>query len=543
MGKFGSTAIGVIAVLATVTACSAPTGSSAEAVTSRAPSPVVTSSGSTLTSAPSEVTTPATASPSREVSTSMTASGGSVPTAETLPGPSAVASGHPDWWFAGAHVVSDPVVVGDAVAVYAIANDVYALTVIDPGDGKKIWSAAASPASLPPGQVLSPEVIGTDIVYVAPLDSSVNYFLGRVTVADGASGHVRAQSESVYGFADLPHRCDEGVCWQASAEFWCPADWAPYRGMDCTTLATADDGIRTMRMDISTGVVTGQELANPLPLNRSIAAEGLSDISVDGERFIGRIVDDAVQWQVPIETAFGPGFSTDYGWSLTYRESTGAFVGTVGHVHDDEVAHLGATSILVSLDADSGDRRWLRSGLSQTCIPGAVGDLSIACEFTPGTDVSIHDDEATFSDGSGMALVGYDTTDGSTLWSVPLADPSGRDVSDVFEALKPVSNSELLVNGRDWARVVDLHTGRTSTLGARVAWCSTGRDAVLGPRAGQEEASWRRHRVGAASHFACDATGAPVEVSGEVPDWIGVMVDNVFVYLSAQGLVGYRQLA
>lgn len=541
---------GGIAALMIVTSCSGPSESTAALSSSSDAS----SSMGARSSSDARSSLPGMSPSSAASSASPTAAGSgaastvsSVSTTPTDTAADAAAlmsatsiEGRPDWWLTGSHVVSDPVIVGDAVAVYGIALGVYVLTVVNPSDGATLWKAKATPGYVTPGVVLRPEVVGTNLVYVEPMHSRSNYFLGRVVVADGATGRVLARTESVFVISVFPHECGGNICWQATGEYRCAEELTAQGGLDCVTLADSDEGVRSLTMDPDSGVVTERAAGAALPPYRAIGPDGLSDLIDGGERFIGRIVDDSVAWRVHAADLFGPEFSTDYGWDFARHDTVNAFIGSIGNVSDDDVIPLDERSALASFDADTGARQWLRTGLSQFCIPGVLSELSVACEFAEGTEAVRNDDGARIRGGD-IALVGYEETDGRTLWSVSLSDASGRKLLDVYDSIRPVSDTELLVDTAKGARVVDVRTGEVSPLGDRVAWCGERRDATLGEDVGASDMPWLRDRAGAYSTFACDASGSPVPPSGPVPSWVGVTADNVFVYLSPQGLVGHLQ--
>lgn len=358
-------------------------------------------------------------------------------------------------WETEVDLIGEPVVTDEVIVSYIDTGSGLVLAGFDPKTGEVLWRRSAATSGQATGVPLNASVIehgGRIWAAAVAMDADGQH---RVVVLDAATGQqVTLRHESLWA-TSRPWRC---------------ADDDPAFCFDAVYSSSEDREIMAFRVDPDKGTVEVDSDRNTGLNTRFLGARVYStnDRPADGgEEILGYVQDGKTLWSHPYETVFGPGSSSDGGWSWSDRDDHPVVVGQ-GYVdvpREEPVvgdSFPAVDGVTVGLQRTTGEIAW-RIEASEACPmefdPTPEGsDAFIACLLSGGEYVVEADPDGglrTQPVDIVADMVGIDRTSGEILWRHPL---SGDDyVHADFFAQK---ESDLAIRGRDGAtREVDLLTG------------------------------------------------------------------------------------
>lgn len=339
---------------------------------------------------------------------------------------------------------SDPVSVGDALVVYTIDRQRLQITGVDPHDGEVLWSRAATASVRPRGQDLNVQEVDGLVAHLAPLAAGPETVgaPAHVVLRDPVTGEEVLRSERALSHADLPEACPHDET-QACATVPVDGEWSQQ--------ALASDG------EFATPPASGAGV----PGWTGIGPLGLSRGAEDGTQ-VGRVVDGQLTWEIDTTEAFGPGQSTNTGWSFDTFGDDAVLVGTIGlgisPPADGDTWDM-TESLALGLDAATGDALWRAPATSIFCDPDITGqqdDPLLACLWNEGQAEAV-EGELTYRDVN-IDLVRLDPLTGDRLWQVELGATSA-DGEPARPEPRLVSSTQIAVEAADGMRVIDLTSG------------------------------------------------------------------------------------
>lgn len=339
---------------------------------------------------------------------------------------------------------SNPVSVGGALVLYTIDGQRLHITGVDPRDGEVLWSRAATASVRPRGQDLTVQEVDGLVTHLAPVAAGPETVgaPAHVILRDPLTGEEVRSSKRALSHADLPSPCphDDTL---ACATVPVDEDWS--------VQALTSDG------DFATPPVDGAGV----PGWTSIGPLGLSRGAEDGTQ-VGRVVDGQLAWEIDTTDVFGPGQSTNTGWTFDNFGEDSVLVGTIGlginPPADGDTWDM-TQSRALGLDADTGQTLWRAPATSIFCdtdITGEADDPLLACLWNAGQAEAV-DGVLTYQDVN-IDLVRLDPQTGDRLWQVELGATT-EDGEPARPEPRLVSASEIAVEAPDGMRIIDLETG------------------------------------------------------------------------------------
>ncbi|MBV9950732.1 MAG: PQQ-binding-like beta-propeller repeat protein, partial [Acidimicrobiia bacterium] len=420
------------------------------------------------------------------------------------------------------------VAAGGVAVAYAAEKGRLSLVGVDASSGRQLWVRPATPSEAASGMPTTPMVLATGsrevVAYFRPVHRGARR--ARLVVADPSTGDDITSSAASL-FVEPPEVCGDGhdVC------------------------ADTVDGVRSGRVRIDPDARRVIDAKEPgLEGLRGLAADGLSDLRMDGVRYFARLDDGKVRWRTSVGDAFGEAWSTDGGWSLDHYPEQGLFVGSIGRnpfgqpnlvdLSDDEV---------VALDDTSGRVAWSNEGAGEACLSNLA--LPTAARATPsrprlplrcrmsGTSTTGPSPRVFDLD---VTLERFDVSTGRTIWSVDLGGAEG--LVGIGELGAVVDDHEIAVPTKGRVEVVDLTDGSVRPLGAHEeVGCQS--EAVRFTFAATSGASGASDRhLGGVLARACDQHlhRTSQDLGATVAAAMGARIGSTSVVAEPGQLVGYR---
>ncbi|USQ78681.1 PQQ-binding-like beta-propeller repeat protein [Ornithinimicrobium faecis] len=348
------------------------------------------------------------------------------------------------WRNADVVPASDPVSVGDALVLYTIEDQRLQITGVDPQDGAVLWSKAATASVRPRGQDLNVETVDGLVAHLAPGAAGPESVgaPSHVILRDPVTGEDVLSSRRALSHADLPSPCahdDTLACVTVPVD----EQWS--------VQALAPDG----------GFATPPADGAGVPGWTSIGPLGISRGAETGTQ-VGRVADGRLAWEIDTTEAFGPGQSTNTGWSFDNFADDSVLVGTIGlgisPPADGDTWDM-TQSVALGLDAETGETLWRAPATSIFCdtdITGAPDDPLLACLWNEGQAEAV-EGALTYQDVN-IDLVRLDPLTGDRLWQVTLG-ATAEDGEPARPEPRLVSSTQIAVEAADGMRVIDLETG------------------------------------------------------------------------------------
>ena len=433
-------------------------------------------------------------------------------------------------WDIDLPVIGQPVAAGEVAVVYSQEGGRLALVGVDPETGEERWTEEAGPGYVVTGIPIYPVVVDgrngePAVAYFRPTNSA-GALMARLIVADPVTGEDLASSTAEL-FIEPPAQCDDG--------------------QDvCARTGGANGSQGRVRLELE----SGETVPEPQPeadSQRAIGNDGLTDLRIDGTQYIARVDGDSIQWKTPVATAFGPGFSTDGGWSWEHHRAEGIFVGTIGTAPVEEPAPVDLSrNKTVALDDATGQVRWSNDGSGVWCssnlaIPAPLQGAfdrpaqPIRCRLV-GT--AVPGDEPTF-EGLDVTLEGFDVSTGATTWAARLGDMPAILYGGGASAV--VDDRTTAIRHGDTVEAIDLTDGTTGPVDpAEALGCSSEVVEFDYARAYPGPKGPVKKRIGGTLAFACDPQLEPVDgpLEARIAEAMGVAIGTMAVVATQGHLVG-----
>jgi len=434
-------------------------------------------------------------------------------------------------WTAEGHFATRPVVAGGVLVELLAEDGGLSLVAYSPADGAELWRRPSTASGITPGVAYPVAADETRVFHLVPGSSGD---AAAVEAVDATTGErLWSSAEAPEGFNDPLHFCGRGEALCVTADGEGPGTlWH----LDVETGANATPpGLAGLTAVPPPG--GSDEPTEPIEpeVNGRALGGGLYDLY--DSRDIARIVDGRIVWQrSPRELFDGLTVGPDYGWMV--RESGTVLVLWLGagfNVYAEGDIEL-PDQHTAGIDAATGDTRWVRDGgfycgKTSSLEQYVVDPAWLRCQTT-GT--------VTSEDGRFVAwhvdnvIEEFDPVTGDALWSFDLGASSGLfDDTDRFVRLSRHTFGLI----RDDGSLVglDLDTGRAIDVDqGDVGWCvaTNSYDYAGG---GLSDG-----RVGDDFNKPCDLAGGSPPAPTRPDQEMGVVVDDVFVWMDEGGLHGAR---
>lgn len=438
-------------------------------------------------------------------------------------------------WTQGTPTLGDVTVV-DGVAIAYLSQGENDLQVRgwDVATGRLLWTHDAIPGAGAIGLFLTvPVVTVGGSSYVAVLDYVDDWH--TVVVIDVATGEP----------LEYETRGDSG--WPFA--FW--ADGRPDACVDdpdqfCVVGYPRDsDEVRAYRLDIEAREMR-PEPDGAIPGNARTLYSGVWSTNerraTGGQEILGYSENGTTLWTRPYEDVFGPGYSSDNGWSWEYDADNDQLV-SFGAKRDPAVLRYELTdNSLVALDRATGSTNWLVRGVDPYCA-ASDGTPGLRCRYESGY-IEFPDERSPgeFFDLD-VTLEGYDPATGEATWSLPLGDQEGAVTTYESVGFRGGATQRIVPSARG-AIVVDIADGTVRELPPdEIVPCLTTTTYRFAEYSSLGAAS--ADYYGAPVVEACTLDGDPVDFDSRPSDlWIttaGVDAgDGIYIVATTDGLRAYR---
>jgi hypothetical protein len=410
------------------------------------------------------------------------------------------------------------------------------ITALDPVTGEVLWQDEASPAKVSRGIPIGVAEVNGHVTYFRDVGGTGN-LLARLVIADARTGNETAVSEPRYfGSPALP--CGDGGTAACS------------RALDPATQQVVDLRIGDRPRMAPSATTAGTAVPETA---RAISSGGLIDLGIRAPERIGRVEQGRLRWSRPITDLFGPGATTDTGWSLRYLAAADEYVGSVGRTAWRSGTITLEQTSTAAFSASDGTPLWRDAGSQNGCLahlvvaPPAVtpddqdsptGSVQpLRCRYT-GTLV----EKTKQGSGITVTLERFDIRTGKALWSAPLgAAPALAGTTDADVPL--VDDTHAFVDTGTHRLVVDLMTGATTPATATTrVWCRP--DSKIDYKVAVDiNGNARSGIIGDGLAFPCTLDGEPLDTPGDrVPSNVAaVFANGLRLYATPTAVVAHRQ--
>jgi hypothetical protein len=430
--------------------------------------------------------------------------------------------------------IGQPIAAGDVAVVYEIRGKRLWLTALDAVTGDVRWSREATPSWTTPGVSLEPEAVGPENrPLVAMLErNDGGELLADLVVLDPESGET-VQKISAQRFRSTPSAC-------------------PDSENVCVSVADADTGKTVPKqLDLSSGAFT----TVPVPSGwspRSIGSHGLVDngLRAPQQEAIALLRDGNVEWRHTVSALFGPGATTDNGWSFHYSPTADVYVGSVGVPYrgsftdrDTDLERYWT----VGLDGSTGKVLWTDKGSSAFCSPFSDTDedseIFVRCRQSGRQQLRLTDNGDVSATHTKLrsTVEGLDPRTGKTTWSVDMGSSDMLYGSDV--KLPMASPTAIALKTADGTQVVDFASGDLETAVASQVFVCTNDESFKYAEAVYLNGNPLYEHSGGQIASLCDMTGAASggDFTDDLADVTGASFDDTIVLATGNGLVAYER--
>jgi hypothetical protein len=218
----------------------------------------------------------------------------------------------PDWT-RPLPLLTQPVVAGStAVVLVRARGDEIDVVGVGVGDGEVRWRHPFSPARVAEGYELGVDLVadadGVErVVFQRPGTGEALAWEAPVVAVDPASGRVVRRTPPLT-LTQPVEGCEDG--------------------QDACLVVEGLSAYGDLRFDLSTGELV------PVPVTAPLGGRSLGEqLYDDGQRpdeGIGRVVEGEVRWRRSVVEVFGPGRTSDAGWSFERDRRSGVYWGSLG---------------------------------------------------------------------------------------------------------------------------------------------------------------------------------------------------------------------
>lgn len=431
-------------------------------------------------------------------------------------------------WETQTALIGDPAVTDEAIVSYIRTESGIALAGFDPATGVQRWRRAAVPGGTPTGVAINAFILKEgDRQWTSAVAASAND-RHQLFVLDAVTGESVPVSAGEFWAISRPHRCGEGS------------------GICLSAFLADDDEPTALRID---PVARSVGPDTTLPLIGSARFLGTRVFSTNdrpaegGTELLGYVDDGGPVWSRPYTEVFGPGTSSDGGWSWLDDHPDGPLIG-VGGTYPPGERKAGtrlpiASDVTVSLDRATGEVLWRLDGAGDCPmdLPRRPddGEVLIACLVSAGEWVLFDGEDGNLDsrpENLVVDAVGIDIATGAVRWSQPL-DPAGYnwdshwlsgDDALVLQAL----GGELLI--------VDPVTGESRPAAGADLACTRAREDMTLHLGGQD----RLYSTGE-GRYPCDAEAAELPAwTPEALAWAGRESGDLTVVAGVDALRAFR---
>lgn len=447
-------------------------------------------------------------------------------------------------WEVALSPIAQPEVADGVALVYAKTASGVTAHAISVTDGKEIWNQTVHPGLGAPGVSLTPAITKTSA------GASVAVFLQETAAPTNDSGtswwtapvavDLKSGKELYRGDPQLvesrPAACDDelDMC---------------FTSLDAQTRLTTQH-----RVDLSAGTdSTGPEV-NPLTGNFRLVGNGLYSVVEDGREQLARVSAGSKLWEADVQSLFGPGATTNLGWTFEYSKKLDLYIGSVGinPTTETDYARLMEQTFTVDLTkhktvgfrASTGEKLWTAEGSEKWCSSG-VGKTEtklmegnafpVRCEYNQGTMVVPGDG---YQNAEGK-VVGYDPATGEAKWQTK---PTSIKAAADLLIPSPSRGDMVLTGGPDGLVIVDTRSGASREATSEdVFLCSKAAKYPLPADAPFPVQPEGNLGTGGSTLFPCDrnAKATPAPATGTLRD-IPATNNGVAVLAQENSLSGFK---
>jgi outer membrane protein assembly factor BamB len=433
------------------------------------------------------------------------------------------------WTRSDLRPITQPLVVGTRLVLFAAGEDDPRLIGLDPATGSTVWQLDASASEVTPGVAPTVAAVGNTVVYLRDRgDDQVAELVG-VDVRSGKTSWVGDAAQ----YTDWPAPCFDDP------------------SLICTTGYRGGAAVESLRFDAGSGELTSSR-AIPGGGGRALAS-GLYDQGTrDPERMTAT---DGVRelWTKDLAEIFpGDGRSTDTGWNFDRIPKVGLFIGSLGPVTEElggERSRSDLTTMEVAgIRIADGSVAWRDPGTTYGCnlmpcpgapasspTEGAVPTHGVRLRITGTlTHTSFEDYEGTWSDDGKVTIEGFDQRTGRTTWTFD----AGHSQNLLHGSSFPRSDESAVVvaDAKGTLVTLDLATGKHDPVADDlVAWCSEPTTYEVSPP--YDSTRNITSYVGEGSRFACDPGGSRTDAPATIPSWVGATAGGHITWSDTNAVV------
>lgn len=435
-----------------------------------------------------------------------------LPTITTTPPPEAV-------WTVDGVPWTEPQQVGDVVVLGLLYRDLPYLTGLDAATGRKLWAHPMSPSAVLRGMSMDFQV-RDGIVEFLEGSKRPSTMEATLTSVRASTGEVIARTEAKQ-FDSYPDECDH------DQQQTCVSS-------DGVTLQLSKDrrSLSKVSSPASADLKWMQDIG-PYGLVRYLERSGAVGLaSVEGA---------TVRWKVTEQEAFGPGFSTNGGWTFQKLDQPKYVIGSVGayteaELPDDRVVDRSTRSTTVAIDARTGEVVWRREGVGTWCLDGVDDDLDVVIACGEGGTLVYQDKRFRRWKEPRRSLEAIDPRTGDVRWWVAW-QPHASSIPDIGAEPARITDTTLLARGPE-PLVIDVTTGDVRPAGPDdIGWCETADAQTEYPvGAPSGDTIW-----GTKAHRSCDGSKDDVDaMPSAIPEAVGLRVGDLAVVLHQDRVTAYR---
>ncbi|MBV9593382.1 MAG: PQQ-binding-like beta-propeller repeat protein, partial [Actinobacteria bacterium] len=352
-------------------------------------------------------------------------------------------------------------IIGNVATLYGVHDDQLYIYGIDLADGSTKWSYPASTSGMTERQRIVITKIDEKVVFYDGTSPAQQDQAAMIAV-DPSTGRKTAETEP-RKWTSAPAECDAmptSACATATVQTGSVGSVPIFNGTAVFSVGLNDGAVA--QRNAETGF-------------RQLSTD-LVDPDLRDPDFLARRVGGRTVWQVRLDSIFGPGVSSDYGWDFASFDDQGVEVGSMlAHAYrtviNNSITYDLARGFLTSgIRQSNGGLAWRQDGTAIHCEDvvdtGGGPDLSLWCRYTGKVTFTypasgLGRASITLSPDFSVALERYDPATGATRWSVPLG--ANQELMKFGESIPALDDEHVVIPTATGATVVDVRDGTMRT--------------------------------------------------------------------------------